>query len=306
MNNRNLAHNWANQVKPSGKGSNFYYDGPRLYSYGPHFTVGLLVETKRGRIALLNSRRYSVSTTKHQSYAATAASHLTAFRVPCMGADADSIAGNLAYYLERIEAGKKELLTARKYHAMRLEGLGALIREAALFAGLFHGGAATARRKLRGLASALADGGLFSDKEQARINAKITAAREAEEKLQARLEVEQAAKLVEDTAALEVWANGGEDRPPYYTAAPTRLRIKGAAVETSRGAVVSCRAARILWAAIKAGREVVGMVVDGYTVTALNGTLKIGCHVIERAEVERVGALLDKRAEDKEEGADNV
>jgi hypothetical protein len=215
-----------------------------------------------------------------------------------MGADADSVAGNLAYYIGRIEEAKKELLTARKYHALRLEELGGLIRIAVVYAAHFPGGAANARRKLRGLASDLADGGLFSDKEQARINAKITAAREAEEKLQARLEVEQAAKLVEDTAALEVWANGGEDRPPYYTAAPTRLRIKGAAVETSRGAVVSCRAARILWAAIKAGREVVGMVVDGYTVSALNGVLKIGCHTIDRAEVERVGALLEVRARD--------
>lgn len=44
---------------------------------------------------------------------------------------------------------------------------------------------------------------------------------------------------------------------------------------------------------IKADKNIHGHDIDGYTVISWNGELKIGCHRIEHAEVERIGAILD-------------
>lgn len=79
MNNDQVAHLWANQSKPHAKGSNFYFNGATIYSYGTHFPVATLVETKHGTVALFERDSYSVSTTRHQSIARQACSHLETF-----------------------------------------------------------------------------------------------------------------------------------------------------------------------------------------------------------------------------------
>jgi hypothetical protein len=58
-------------------------------------------------------------------------------------------------------------------------------------------------------------------------------------------------------------------------------------IETSKGARVSYEAGKLLFARIKAGKDVKGHDIDGYTVISINGVLKIGCHEIEMAEVHR-------------------
>ena len=73
-----------------------------------------------------------------------------------------------------------------------------------------------------------------------------------------------------------------------------RLRINGDNVETTMNAKVSIRAAKILWNMIKSGRDIKGHKIDYYTVISYNGELKIGCHNIEKTEVDRIGNLLDK------------
>ena len=78
-----VAHNWANQTNSHGKGSNFFYEGKSIYSYGYHFEVGRIVETEKGNeIVLLQSGSYSQSTNRHQSYARQACNHIESFSVP--------------------------------------------------------------------------------------------------------------------------------------------------------------------------------------------------------------------------------
>ena len=45
---------------------------------------------------------------------------------------------------------------------------------------------------------------------------------------------------------------------------------------------------------IKAGKDIKGYKIDKYTVISINGTLKIGCHNINRANVTEVGEQLLK------------
>lgn len=67
MNNSMVAHLWASEKKESGKGSNLFFEGRSIYSYGYHFEVGRIVRNKCGEKAyLLNDKYYSSSTCKHQ------------------------------------------------------------------------------------------------------------------------------------------------------------------------------------------------------------------------------------------------
>jgi hypothetical protein len=70
-----------------------------------------------------------------------------------------------------------------------------------------------------------------------------------------------------------------------FIVADAKTKIK--VIETSKGARVPYEAGRKLYTLIKAGRDVVGYDLDGYTVISLNGVLKVGCHEIERTEIER-------------------
>lgn len=64
-------------------------------------------------------------------------------------------------------------------------------------------------------------------------------------------------------------------------------------VETSKGARVDLDKAKVLFDLIKSGRDIKGFDLDGYTVIGLNGVLTIGCHKIERKEINRFAKLLN-------------
>lgn len=44
MNNSMVAHLWAHEQKESASGSNFFFEGTSIYSYGHHFEVGRIVK----------------------------------------------------------------------------------------------------------------------------------------------------------------------------------------------------------------------------------------------------------------------
>lgn len=59
MNNKMVAHLWANEKQDSATGSNFYFEGTSIYSYGRHFEAGRIVRNNRGEKAyLVNTSRY--------------------------------------------------------------------------------------------------------------------------------------------------------------------------------------------------------------------------------------------------------
>jgi hypothetical protein len=63
-------------------------------------------------------------------------------------------------------------------------------------------------------------------------------------------------------------------------------------VETSQGAKVTTKSAKVLFQMIKAKRDIKGHQIDGYTVISINGTLKIGCHDIDMTYVKKIGNKL--------------
>lgn len=89
--NHGVAHVWAqnNQAEGRSNNGNFYFRGGALFSYGDHFVVGMIMHD--GRV-FLNSDSYSISTSRHQSYARSAVSHRERFYIPDLTAVADALA----------------------------------------------------------------------------------------------------------------------------------------------------------------------------------------------------------------------
>ena len=74
--NAMVAHVWAARSQTEGRSNNgqFYFNGPRLYSYGSHYLMGLrLGDGGANDATLINSTSYSITTSKHSGYAHRAA-----------------------------------------------------------------------------------------------------------------------------------------------------------------------------------------------------------------------------------------
>ena len=70
---------WAQTRQPQGRANNLHFDDGTLYSYGNHFAVGHITDDN---IVLLNSDRYSSTTSRHQSLARRATRQYTCHEVP--------------------------------------------------------------------------------------------------------------------------------------------------------------------------------------------------------------------------------
>jgi hypothetical protein len=110
---REVAHVWNSQTEAEGQNNNgqFYFIGSRIYSYGSHYLVGFILPDG---VALLNSSGYSITTSKHKSFAWSAVSNRTTHHVPDLTA--------LDYALRDLESGskshiKRQRATVRQYLA---------------------------------------------------------------------------------------------------------------------------------------------------------------------------------------------
>lgn len=64
MNIKDLAIQFARGEKPKGRAGNVFYENSVIYSYGYHFPIAYI----RGTRAFINSDKYSISTSRQQSY----------------------------------------------------------------------------------------------------------------------------------------------------------------------------------------------------------------------------------------------
>lgn len=116
MNNSMVAHLRANEMGESAHGSNFYFEGESIYSYGRHFGVGRIVWNKRGEKAyLINDIYCSSSTNKHQHCVRNAIP--TGSKVFSVGYNMSNT-GNMAFVTSGLESIKDAI---EKYKKARTE-----------------------------------------------------------------------------------------------------------------------------------------------------------------------------------------
>lgn len=79
MNAQEVTHLWANESRNSARSGNVSFEGRTLYSYAA--PIAKLVTVEGRRAVLINPRKFSVTTSKHQSWARGASCHLTRLEI---------------------------------------------------------------------------------------------------------------------------------------------------------------------------------------------------------------------------------
>lgn len=285
-----VAHIWAKQSQDSGRNSqgNFYFEKDRIYSYGRHFCIAKILSN--GKV-LFTNRGYSNTTSKHIWKVRQAISHKEV--IYCANPDAGT-SSNIPEFTKEFkaliniietpskqqktkDAAKQSLLQVADSVDKYLDAIGETLQS--VLDSEFMAYYQTARNQ-----------DISALKDQLAIWAK-----EKEERLKnERLEAEKKAKKT-----ITKWKRGERVQIPHFVdtvylrASQREYEVtRTDVVETSKGARVELEKAKVLFDLIKSGRDIKGYDLDGYTVIGLNGILTIGCHKIERKEINRFARLM--------------
>lgn len=308
--NNQVAHEWAKYANDTNStrtgrnsGKSFWFDGPSLYSYRTE--IARLITSPSGElVVILNEGSYSNTTSAHQSKAWGAVRHLPCFYIPqCDRGDSLNPEPEIivSHYVARIARLRECAAKARNEDTAErwLDGAEQDIEKMAQFCSMFtlpipeippyNKAAILNAAKDRDAARRKAD-----KEAAARRDAEAAERKERDER-------EQAERLENAKAALSPWRDGGPWTGHDFYPLPVALRLNpsdASEIETSHGARVSLASARRLYAALVAGEKVAGADLDGYRITSAGAeTVKIGCHEIPRAEIERFFASLPAEPE---------
>jgi len=85
-----IPHLWAHRSQESARAAKgtLFFEGAALYSYGRHYLCGFMLGAD---IALINSTRYSVTTSKRSGWTRSATRHLTQYELPNLEDIRDSL-----------------------------------------------------------------------------------------------------------------------------------------------------------------------------------------------------------------------
>ena len=271
MNNADVPHRWAQRAGGSGKGSNFFYDGDTIYSYGRHFPIAKHVDSPKGvHFIVFNPETYSITTSRHQSYTRRAIRS----DVQVISADPRDTVTQWAEELTKsCEGAYKKFERARTnkpWYAARFESL---------------------QSQLQFL------------KEQYDLDLVIPeienmAALLEQQKL--REEEQERAKAILAAADVDAWKRGTRSQCPHTS--KIHLRVNGENIETSWGANVPLTVAPGLWTAVETCRTtksvylpITAFEVGHYKLNSIreNGDVVIGCHTIQYDELRRIAVQLN-------------
>lgn len=293
--NRQVAHLWAAQSRERCKGSNFYFYGPTIYSYGEHFPIAAFVTAPNGeRVVLFTTDSYGMATSKHLNYARSALFGLDVrvFHVPHVPRSfykPETIRHrcNLDGYRERIAAAQQ--YAAKKF---RLE----YRRESAMAAVVNLAKEANAYR-LAFMPEYAEFPEVFTESELAAVAVRVA----AENKARAvELAADKARRDAEAATEREEW-RAGERAHCGWGDVMLRLSTKGDVIETSRGARVPAAVAPMLWTMVQRVRmghvfefPALGQRIGDFALRDITneGDLIIGCHHIRFSELDRMAGLL--------------
>jgi hypothetical protein len=321
MNNREVAHLWNAQSRPRAKGSHFFFEGPTIYSYGPHFPVATIHTRKSGSLVLFNERTCSVTTARHQNLAHRACSNRYSVTVPHIAPrSTDEHAVNLAALAARqaaaldkarrrqavriVQLDQRSATQARNDYARYCLFFGIKRKPLPTLEGEFNAALDRARR-IENPDPASAD-----KRERARAQ-RIERNRERDEYMDAHRANLARGKFYTRMALRTDWRlhgaftgyNAGASRGDSD---PIMLRVNGEKIETSHGARVPLAAAPMVWLMVQRARQgrdhaeharkAYGRQVriGDYPLDRIDadGTLHVGCHVIPYSELATMARTL--------------
>lgn len=275
-NSAEVIHVFAGRRQDEGRSGNVFFYGDKIYSYGYHYLLGEFITNSRDEHAIMiNDRGYSQTTSKHIREITSGTRQYKQFFTT--QTDPKQVLDQLTMLsFKLINARKPELyiLPAETLYEKYCEynqwrgsepndteshlGINAIIE---VFRGKDYNE-------------------YLTEKEQVIETARI----QKEEALRRRHEKELDEFFAYERYSLSV--STGEDF--------VRISRDRTMVETTQRVRVSIESAQTLYRLIKAGKDIKGHQIEGYTVISLNGTLQIGCHRINTQNMKQVGEEILK------------
>jgi hypothetical protein len=264
-NSSDVIHLFAQRTQDEARCSNVFFYGNTIYSYGYHYTLGQFIDD---HTIVINDYGYSRTTQKHISEIKYATRQYKQFFTT--NTDIDHVS-------KQIKILSKALVKAHKPEK-------------------YINDIITRWDKLNEFIKYRKDKNTPKDtryKETKKIVKNITDNLDAwkEKILQAnkkekQREQKQVKELVNKFYNYEInsFRKGDKD---YL-----RISLDGNNIETNQYIKVSTEEARKLYQLILNGVDIKGHRISNYTVTSINGTLKIGCHNIDMESVHKVGKQL--------------
>ena len=273
----NVIHLFAQRSQDHAKCSNVFFYGDKIYSYGYHYLMGEFITNKNGDFAIMiNNSGYSNTTAKHVSKLASATRQYKQFyTIYC---DSKQVLQQLEILLQKLGNAKKP----QKYISEALNILDHFNDFLAWFGKPYDSFSKENLKKIRKIEK------LFkasTGKESAEQYAKKKA---AAQKASDKKEFLKSLQKFQNFEINYISHNSFSDEDFL------RINTQSVNIETSQGVKVSIKEAQILYRMIKEGKDIKGLKISNYTVISLNGTLQIGCHRINRKNMEKIGGQIIK------------
>ena len=288
--NSELFHVFAQRSQTEGRNSagNLYFEndwndsgnyGRKLYSYGSYYLLAEFIENKAGELAIMiNNAGYSNTTAKHISQVTAATRQYRKFFTA--GTDTKKV-------LKQLEGLIKSLGKARKPEKYISEAQSLLnsFNDFQEWKGTKpekNSKEAEQIKQIRKIEK------LFNN-EAGKIDVTAYAQNKAaaEKRKDKKIFTEALSKFI----TFEGWRIPHNN---YNNEDYLRINPDDHYVETSQSIKINPVNAAILYKRIKAGKDIKGYNISGFTVTGLNGVLSVGCHKINRKNMEETGEKLLK------------
>lgn len=317
-----VLHLWANQSQDNARCANVFFEGTKCYSYGYHYELGRLVEYKGMTVALINTRGYSVTTSKHISSAFSAASHLVS-----LGYSEKPAFETVTGYIRQALLEKQDGLINDLFNHFNATKFGYRYQSESLEkqyqSNCFNWGTDWGVEKRVIEFNALCEklghreyildlNNDFIDTFNAHVYMRIKrgaelTSPEAEAKREKQREQREAALIRKAEKQVNDWRNGGQLTDAVRNFKYQLIRVKNDTVETSKGASVPLSHAVRLLSLIQSGKVKDGERIGHFTFNSIvksapnthdggESVIRIGCHSILLSEALNVLGHLTLKA----------
>ena len=270
-----VIHLFAQRTQEHAKCANVFFFFDKIYSYGYHYLMGEFITNKNGDLAIMiNNSGYSVTTAKHVAYLSAATRQYKQFYT--MYCDSVQVLRQLESLLQKLGNAKKP----QKYISEALNILDHFNEFLTWSGKPYDSFSQENLKKIRKIEKIFK---ASPGKESAEQYAKKKAA------------AKKAADKKDFLKSLQKFQNF-EINYIYHNSFNKedflRINKQNGNVETSQGVKVPIKEAQTLYKMIKAGKDIKGFKISNYTVISLNGTLQVGCHRINRKNMEEIGEQI--------------
>lgn len=265
-----VIHLFAQRTQNEAHSSNVFFEyGTKLYSYGHHYLLAeFITNSNNDEAVMINDTGYSNTTAKHIAWARSATRQYRQFFTT--QTDPKKVLNQLEHLANKLQRARK-----KEIHINEAESLYRAFNK---------------YKEWINLQSPLIDQiniaiELFRGADINNYMAEKQKAIKKAEQLKLRKERASHKEALKKFFAFEInRVSGSKDY--------VRISRDSQTIETTQNVSVPIKEATMLYKLIKAGHDIKGFNIAGYTVISLNGQLKIGCHHINLKNMHEVGEKL--------------